>query len=186
MRPAQVIQAISGLMAAMFVVLISSTVVATPMPKIMADLNGTNTEYTWVLVAAFLTMTVTTPIWGKLSDIFNRKLLLQIALVIFVLATVAAGFAGQIGGDSHEGGATWLISWRFVQAIGTGGLMALGQVVIADIIAPRERGKYMGIMGAVMAVGQIAGPLLGGVIADSWGWEWCFFVGVRSPSSRSS
>ncbi|MEL5989713.1 MFS transporter [Microbacterium phosphatis] len=178
MRPAQVIQAISGLMAAMFVVLISSTVVATPMPKIMADLNGTNTEYTWVLVAAFLTMTVTTPIWGKLSDIFNRKLLLQIALVIFVLATVAAGFAGQIGGDSHEGGATWLISWRFVQAIGTGGLMALGQVVIADIIAPRERGKYMGIMGAVMAVGQIAGPLLGGVIADSWGWEWCFFVGV--------
>jgi MFS family permease len=174
MRPAQVIQAISGLMAAMFVVLISSTVVATPMPKIMADLGGTNTEYTWVLVAAFLTMTVTTPIWGKLSDIFNRKVLLQIALAIFVLATVAAGFAGQF----DEGGASWLIGWRFVQAVGTGGLMALGQVVIADIIAPRERGKYMGIMGAVMAVGQIAGPLLGGVIADSWGWEWCFFVGV--------
>ncbi|MER7796649.1 MFS transporter [Microbacterium sp. NPDC096154] len=174
MRPAQVIQAISGLMAAMFVVLISSTVVATPMPKIMADLGGTNTEYTWVLVAAFLTMTVTTPVWGKLADIFNRKLLLQIALAIFTLATVAAGFAGYL----DEGGATWLIAWRFVQAVGTGGLMALGQVVIADIIAPRERGKYMGIMGAVMAVGQIAGPLLGGVVADTWGWEWCFFIGV--------
>ncbi|WP_309069328.1 MFS transporter [Microbacterium sp.] len=178
MRPSQVLQAISGLMAAMFVVLISSTVVATPMPQIMADLGGTNTEYTWVLVAAFLTMTVTTPVWGKLSDIFNRKALLQIALAIFTLATVAAGFAGYIGGDSHDGGATWLIGWRFVQAVGTGGLMALGQVVIADIISPRERGKYMGIMGAVMAVGQIAGPLLGGVIADTWGWEWCFFVCV--------
>lgn len=87
MRPSQVLQAISGLMAAMFVVLISSTVVATPMPQIMADLGGTNTEYTWVLVAAFLTMTVTTPVWGKLSDIFNRKALLQIALAIFTLAS---------------------------------------------------------------------------------------------------
>ncbi|GAA3651158.1 MFS transporter [Microbacterium marinilacus] len=170
------LQAISGLMAAMFVVLVSSTVVATPMPRIMSDLNGTNTEYTWVLVAAFLSMTVSTPIWGKLADIFNRKLLLQLALAIFTVATVAAGFAGQIGGATHEGGASWLIGWRFVQALGTGGLMALGQVVIADIISPRERGKYMGIMGAVMAVGQIGGPLLGGVIADSWGWEWCFFV----------
>lgn len=178
MRPAQVIQAISGLMAAMFVVLVSSTVVATPMPRIMADLNGTNTEYTWVLVAAFLSMTVSTPIWGKLADIFNRKLLLQLALAIFTIATVAAGFASQIGGDSHEGAAQWLIGWRFVQSIGTGGLMALGQVVIADIISPRERGKYMGLMGAVMAVGQIGGPLLGGVIADGWGWEWCFFVCV--------
>lgn len=178
MRPAQVLQAISGLMAAMFVVLVSSTVVATPMPRIMSDLGGTNTEYTWVLVAAFLSMTVTTPIWGKLADIFNRKMLLQLALVVFTLATVAAGFASQIGGPSHEGAAQWLIGWRFVQAIGTGGLMALGQVVIADIISPRERGKYMGIMGAVMAVGQIGGPLLGGVIADSWGWEWCFFVCV--------
>jgi len=178
MRPAQVIQAISGLMAAMFVVLVSSTVVATPMPRIMADLNGTNTEYTWVLVAAFLSMTVSTPIWGKFADIFNRKLLLQLALAIFTVSTVAAGFAGHIGGDAHEGAAAWLIGWRFAQSIGTGGLMALGQVVIADIISPRERGKYMGLMGAVMAVGQIGGPLLGGVIADGWGWEWCFFVCV--------
>lgn len=178
MRPRQVIEAISGLMAAMFVVLVSSTVVATPMPKIMADLHGTNSDYTWVLVAAFLSMTVSTPVWGKLSDIFNRKLLLQLALVVFVIGTVAAGFAGQIGGDSHDGGAAWLIGWRFFQGVGTGGLMALGQVVIADIIAPRERGKYMGVMGAVMAVGQIAGPLLGGVIADSIGWQWCFFVCV--------
>lgn len=172
------LQAISGVMAAVFVVLVSSTVVATPMPRIMSDLGGTNTEYTWVLVAAFLSMTVTTPIWGKLADIFNRKLLLQLALVIFTIATVAAGFANMIGGETHEGGAQWLIGWRFAQAVGTGGLMALGQVVIADIISPRERGKYMGIMGAVMAVGQIGGPLLGGVIADSWGWEWCFFVCV--------
>ena len=178
MKPAQVMLSISGLMAAMFTVLVSSTVIATPMPLIVADLHGTNTQYTWVLVAAFLSMTVSTPIWGKLSDIFNRKAMLQIALVIFVLGTVAAGFSSQIGGDSHEGAMSWLIGWRLVQSIGTGGLMALVQVVIADIISPRERGKYMGIMGAVMAVGQIGGPLLGGVIADSWGWEWCFFVCV--------
>lgn len=169
---------ISGLMAAMFTVLVSSTVVATPMPEIVADLHGTNTEYTWVLVAAFLSMTVSTPIWGKLSDIFNRKLMLQIGLVVFVIGTVAAGFSSQIGGDTHEGAMSWLIGWRLVQSVGTGGLMALGQVVIADIISPRERGKYMGIMGAVMAVGQIGGPLLGGVIADTWGWEWCFYVCV--------
>ncbi|MGP9543159.1 MFS transporter [Glutamicibacter sp. AOP5-B1-3] len=178
MKPAQVMLSISGLMAAIFTVLVSSTVVATPMPEIVADLRGTNTEYTWVLVAAFLSMTVTTPIWGKLSDIFNRKLLLQIGLIIFVVGTVAAGFSSQIGGDSHEGAMKWLIGWRLIQSIGTGGLMALVQVVMADIISPRERGKYMGIMGAVMAVGQIGGPLLGGVIADSWGWEWCFYVCV--------
>ncbi len=178
MRPRQVIEAISGVLAALFVVMVSSTVVATPMPKIIADLHGTESDYTWVLVAAFLSMTVSTPIWGKLADIFSRKLLLQLALAIFVVATVAAGFAGQIGGESHDGGAGWLIAWRFVQAVGTGGLMALGQVVIADIVSPRERGKYMGIMGAVMAVAQIGGPLLGGVIADSIGWEWCFFVCV--------
>jgi len=178
MRPRQVIEAISGLMLALFVVMVSSTVVATPMPKIISDLHGTNSDYTWVLVAAFLSMTVTTPIWGKLADIFNRKVLLQIALSIFVLATVAAGFAGQVGGEDHTGGAGWLIGWRFVQAVGTGGLMALSQVVIADIVSPRDRGKYMGIMGAVMAVAQIGGPLLGGVIADTIGWEWCFFVCV--------
>ena len=178
MKPSQVMLSISGLMAAMFTVLVSSTVIATPMPIIVADLHGTNTQYTWVLVAAFLSMTVSTPIWGKLSDIFNRKLMLQLGLIIFVVGTVAAGFSSQIGGDTHEGAMSWLIGWRLVQSVGTGGLMALVQVVIADIISPRERGKYMGIMGAVMAVGQIGGPLLGGVIADSWGWEWCFFVCV--------
>jgi len=178
MRPRQVIEAISGLMAAMFVVLISSTIVATSMPRIISDLHGTESDYTWVVTATFLAMTVTTPIWGKLADIFNRKLLLQIALVLFVVASAAAGLAGWVGDWWGISGAGWLIGWRFVQGAGVGGLMSLGQVVIADIVSPRERGRYMGIMGAVMAVGQIGGPLLGGLITDSIGWEWNFFVCV--------
>ncbi len=169
MTSRQVLQAISGLFAAFFVVMLSSTVVATSLPVIISELQGTQSDYTWVVTANFLTMAITTPIWGKLADRYNRKRLILTALVLFALVTAAAGFATDTG---------WLIVCRLLQGVGVGGMVALGQVAIADVVSPRERGKYMGVMGAVMGVAQLGGPLLGGVVTDLIGWRWNFFLPV--------
>jgi EmrB/QacA subfamily drug resistance transporter len=165
----QVLEALSGLLLGMFVAILSSTVVSTALPQIIGDLGGTQSAYTWVVTAALLSMTVSTPIWGKLADLFSRKLLVQIALIVFVLGSALAGLAQNPG---------QLIGFRALQGLGTGGLTALSQVILADIISPRDRGRYMGYLGAVMAVGTVGGPLLGGVITDSLDWRWCFYVGV--------
>jgi EmrB/QacA subfamily drug resistance transporter len=165
----EVLTALSGLLMGMLVAILSSTVVSTSLPRIVSDLNGSQTSYTWVITATLLATTVSTPLWGKFSDLTNRKVLLQVALVLFVLASVAAGFS--------QNTAT-LITFRVFQGLGAGGLTALVQVVMSDIISPRERGRYMGYLGAVMSVGTIGGPLLGGVLTDSIGWRWNFFVGV--------
>ncbi|MDD7943021.1 MDR family MFS transporter [Microbacterium sp. NE2HP2] len=164
-----VLEALSGLLLGMFVSMLASTVVSTSLPVIIHDLEGTQAAFTWVVTATLLTTAISTPIWGKLADLTNRKVLYQLAIVIFVLATAAAGFS-----QSPE----MLIAFRAVQGIGAGGLAALSQVLMADIISPRERGRYMGLFGAVMAVATIGGPLLGGVITDAWGWRWNFFVAL--------
>lgn len=168
-KPRGVLSAISGLVIGMFVAIIASTVVSTSLPRIVTDLGGDQSTFTWVVTASLLAMTVTTPIWGKLADLLNRKLLVQLALVIFVAGTAAAGFAQDPG---------QLIGFRVVQGLGIGGLMALVQIVIADLISPRERGKYMGLIGAVMGVGTVGGPLVGGLITDAFGWRWNFFIGL--------
>lgn len=165
----RVLQALSGLLLGMFVSMLASTVVSTSLPVIIHELEGGQGAFTWVVTATLLTTAITTPIWGKLADLFDRKLLFQIAITIFVLATAAAGFSPD---------ATTLIAFRAVQGIGAGGLAALSQVIMADIISPRERGRYMGLFGAVMAVATIGGPLLGGAITDAWGWRWNFFVAL--------
>jgi EmrB/QacA subfamily drug resistance transporter len=165
------LESLSGLLLALFVALISSTVVSIALPRIIGDLNGTQTQYTWVVTATLLTATATTPIWGKLADLFNKKTLLQTAIGIFVVGSVISGFSQ----DTSQ-----LIAARAFQGIGMGGVQALAQIVMAAIIPPRERGRYNGYLGAVMAVATVGGPLLGGLIVDvSWlGWRWCFFVGV--------
>ena len=167
----QTLEALSGLLLVLFVALLSSTVVSTALPQIIGALNGTQTQYTWVVTATLLTATATTPIWGKLADLFSKKLLIQIAIVIFVAGSAIAGL-------SHN--AAQLIAARAFQGIGVGGLQALVQVAIATMIPPRERGRYNGYLGGVMALATVGGPLLGGLIVDtSWlGWRWCFFVGV--------
>ncbi|HET6672996.1 MAG TPA: MDR family MFS transporter [Agromyces sp.] len=165
----EVLTALSGLLLGMFVSMLASTVVGTSLPLIISDLKGDQGAFTWVVTATLLATTVSTPIWGKLADLFNRKLLLQIALVIFVAASAIAGFAQDPG---------TLITMRVFQGLGAGGLAALSQIVMADIISPRERGKYAGLFGAVMAVATVGGPLLGGVITDTLGWRWNFFVGL--------
>ena len=169
MNHRQVLEALSGLILGMFVSMLASTVVSTSLPVIIHDLDGNQTAFTWVVTATLLTTAISTPIWGKLADLTNRKVLYQLAIVIFVLATAAAGFA-----QSPE----WLIACRAVQGIGAGGLAALSQVLMADIISPRERGRYMGLFGGVMALATIGGPLLGGMITDAWGWRWNFFVAL--------
>ncbi|WBB70006.1 MDR family MFS transporter [Micromonospora sp. WMMD812] len=165
------LEALSGLLLVLFVAMLSSTVVSTALPKIIGSLNGSQTQYTWVVTATLLTATATTPIWGKLADLFNKKLLIQVAIVVFLLGSVVAGFAQSAG---------QLIAARAFQGIGVGGLQALVQVAIAAMIPPRERGRYNGYLGGVMALATVGGPLLGGLIVDtSWlGWRWCFFVGV--------
>jgi EmrB/QacA subfamily drug resistance transporter len=165
--PREVFIALSGLIVTMFVAVLSGTVVATSMPRIIADLGGDQAAYTWVITASLLATAVSTPIWGKLADLVNRKVLLQLAIGLFVVGTAAAGFAQDT---------TTLIAVRVIQGLGAGGLMSLVMIIVALIISPRERGKYMGVVGGIMAVATIGGPLLGGVVTDAWGWRANFFL----------
>ncbi|MEU3461397.1 MFS transporter [Streptomyces sp. NPDC006733] len=167
----QIMEALSGLLLGLFVAILSSTIVSNALPAILADIGGGQSAYTWVVTAALLAVTATTPLWGKMSDLVSKKLLIQIALVIYVLGSIIAGFSTNPG---------MLIACRVLQGVGAGGLSALTQVIMAAMISPRERGRYSGYLGAVFAVATVGGPLVGGVIVDTdWlGWRWCFYVGV--------
>ncbi|MFJ6852085.1 MDR family MFS transporter [Streptomyces sp. NPDC091271] len=166
-----VMRALSGLLIVLFVAMISSTVVSVALPQIIGSLNGTQSQYTWVVTATLLASTASTPIWGKLADLFSKKLLLQISIGLFVISSIACGFAQSTG---------QLIGFRVIQGLGMGALQVLVQVIIAAMISPKERGRYNGYLGGVMAVATVGGPLLGGFITDtSWlGWRWCFFIAV--------
>lgn len=161
--------ALTGLFISMAVTMLSMSVVGTSMPLIIADIGGDQAAFTWVMTGSMLATAITTPIWGKLADLTNKKVLLQLALIIFVIGSAVAGLATD---------PAWLITSRVGQGIGAGGLGALGQIVLAEIISPRERGKYMGIMSAVMAVATVGGPVLGGWITDAFDWRWNFYVAV--------
>ena len=161
--------ALAGIFMSTFVSMLAMNVVGTSMPRIIADIGGTQATFTWVIMATTLASAISTPIWGKLADLTNKKVLLQVSLIIFTLGTIFAGMA-------HD--ATWLISFRIVQGLGVGGLGVLGQIVLAEILSPLERGKYMGIMGAIMAVATVGGPLIGGLFTDTIGWRWNFYVAV--------
>ncbi|NLU63435.1 MFS transporter [Rhodococcus sp. HNM0563] len=166
----EILAILAGLLAALFTALLSSTIVSTALPTIIADLRGTQTQYAWVITTALLANAASTPIWGKLSDLFNKKLLVQLSILIFVGGSVLAGLAQDVN---------ILLGARVIQGIGMGGLTALVVAIIGSIIPPRERGRYSGYMGAVMAVAMSGGPVLGGVIVDSpLGWRWCFYVCV--------
>ncbi|WP_007026517.1 MDR family MFS transporter [Saccharomonospora iraqiensis] len=170
-RRGEVLKALTGLLLALFVAMTSSTIVSVALPRIIGSLNGTQTQYTWVVTATLLAATASTPIWGKLSDLYSKKRLTQVAISVFLVGSLVSGFAQDPG---------QLIAARAVQGLGVGGLQALVQAVIAAMIPPKERGRYNGVLGAVMALATVSGPLLGGLVTDvSWlGWRWCFFLGV--------
>ena len=165
----EIVEVLIGLLSALFVAIVSTTIVSTALPTIIADLKGTQTQYTWVVTASLLAMTVTSPIWAKFSDLYNKKMLVQIAIGIFVVGSLAAGAVQNV---------PELLAARAVQGLGMGGLIALTQSIIASLIPPRQRGRYSGYMAGVMAVATVSGPLLGGLIVDTLGWRWCFWVAV--------
>ncbi|ANP57213.1 transporter [Streptomyces griseochromogenes] len=167
----QIMEALSGLLLGMFAAILSSTIVSNALPKIIKDLGGGQSAYTWVVTAALLAMTASTPIWGKLADLVSKKALVQIALVIYIAGSIVAGLAQN---------PAMLIGARVIQGLGAGGLTALAQIIMAAMISPRERGRYSGYLGATFAVATVGGPLVGGVITDTdWlGWRYCLFVGI--------
>ncbi len=167
----EVLESMTGLMLSMFVAMLSSTVVSNALPRILHDLGGGESAYTWVVTATLLTTTASTPLWGKLADLVSKKLLMQLAILVYIGGSVVAGL-------SHS--TEMLIACRAVQGVGAGGILAMTQVIMAAMVSPRERGRYSGYLGATFAVATIDGPLIGGVIVDtSWlGWRWCFYVGV--------
>ncbi|MFD2767492.1 MFS transporter [Micromonospora eburnea] len=165
------LMAVYGMLLAMFVAVLAPTVVTVALPRIVTELGGSQSSYTWIVTAELLAMTATVPLWGKLADLYSKKRLLQISLGLFVLGSIVAGLAGSV----------WvLIVSRVAQGIGAGGLTAMVPVVMAVIVPFRERGKYMGLFGAVFTVGTIIGPPLGGILAETpgLGWRLCFFFGV--------
>jgi EmrB/QacA subfamily drug resistance transporter len=165
----EIVEVLVGLMSALFVAIVSATIVSTALPTIIGDLRGSQTQYTWVVTASLLAMTVSSPIWSKLSDLYSKKLLVQLAIGVFLVGSLAAGAVQNV---------PELLGARAVQGLGMGGLVALAQSIIGSIIPPRERGRYSGYLAATMAVATVSGPLLGGLIVDAAGWRWCFWVAV--------
>ena len=163
----QIVEVVLGLVAMLFTAMVSSTIVSTALPTIIGALGGSQRAYTWVFTASLLAMTVTTPLWGKLSDLYDKKRMLQLAGIVFLLGSLWAGLAR---------GVPELLAARALQGLGVGGLVALTQSVMGAIISPRERGRYNGYLASAMAVSTISGPLIGGLLVDTAGWRWCFFA----------
>jgi EmrB/QacA subfamily drug resistance transporter len=168
-RPKQpVILIFTALMLAMGLAMLDQTIVSTALPTIVGDLGGLE-HLSWVVTAYLLTATVATPIYGKLGDMFGRKIVLQVAITIFVIGSALCGLSQSM---------FQLISFRALQGLGAGGLMVVTLAVIADVVPPRQRGKYQGMFGAVFGVATILGPLLGGFFVDNLSWHWIFYVNV--------
>ena len=164
----QVIAAMAGTMLSMFLGSIFMTITATAMPRIVTDLGGFS-QYTWVFTSYIITETIALPLTGKLSDMYGRKWFFIVGMSIFVLGSFLCGISQSM---------TQLIIFRAFQGIGFGVMSALGFIVVADIFAPEDRGKYMGLMAGVFGLSTIIGPTLGGYLTDALGWRWCFFVPI--------
>ena len=163
----QIVEVLVGLLSMLFVAMVSSSIVSTALPTIIGSLDGSQRAYTWLFTSTLLAMTVTTPLWSKLSDLYDKKRLLQLAGLIFLLGSLGAGVAQDV---------PQLLAARALQGLGVGGLTALTQAVMGAIIAPRERGRYNGYLASAMATATVSGPLIGGLLVDSLGWRWCFFI----------
>ncbi len=159
---------IGALLLGMFLAALDQTIVSTALPTIVGDLHGAS-HLTWVVTAYLLASTVSTPLWGKLGDQYGRKAFFQSAIVIFLVGSALSGFSHSM---------LELIAFRAVQGLGGGGLMIGAQAIVGDIVSPRERGRYMGLFGAVFGVATVLGPLLGGFFVEYLSWRWVFYINI--------
>ncbi len=159
---------IGALLLGMFLAALDQTIVSTALPTIVGDLHGAS-HLTWVVTAYLLASTVSTPLWGKLGDQYGRKTFFQSAIVIFLVGSALSGFSHSM---------LELIAFRAIQGLGGGGLMIGAQAIVGDIVSPRERGRYMGLFGAVFGVATVLGPLLGGFFVEYLSWRWVFYINI--------
>lgn len=164
----QILVIFSGLMLGMVLAALDSSIVATALPTITRELGGLE-HIAWVVTAYMLTTTITTPIYGKLGDLLGRKIVFQVAIAIFITGSALCGTAPSMGA---------LIGFRALQGLGAGGLIVIGQTVVADVVTPRERGRYQGYFGALFGAASVIGPLVGGLFTDTLSWRWAFGVNV--------
>jgi EmrB/QacA subfamily drug resistance transporter len=164
----QILIVLCGVMAGMLLFALDQGIVGTALPRIVSELGGLD-KLSWVVTAYLLTSTATTPLWGKISDLYGRRLIFQVAIVIFLVGSALSGLSQNMG---------QLIAFRALQGVGGGGLFAIALSIIGDVIPPRERGRYQGYFGAVFGVSSVAGPLLGGWLTDTVGWRWIFYINI--------